>query len=317
MTPYHSWDPVCFLSCRWAVELGSSCGRTWPWPRPRGPRSWGWTGPCPLMPWPSRRSATSSWTWGRCTPLRKRCLCCCACASSSTPSCRTTQVRCEMTVLQHHSLSFFKRIVVCLDTCRILMTVASPVWPVWPPRLLPLFLLPFQGGCTVPMTSCPCWLMWWRSPTCLSWTRRSSTWWSCWTHRCFKERVGGASVCDVFKFKWTCPSRYTTLKPCTKYTVQISHILAFTPSIVRVQLLESAYVVSLAYPPALTVATRKTTNWCFYFSVCVGIKHAGLNLFRREILKCWRECFLLFGRTESSTLWYHLPQRKVCPGGGS
>lgn len=49
-------------------------------------------GPCPLTLWLLRRSATNSWTWGRCTRLRKRCLCCCVCANSSTPSCRITQV---------------------------------------------------------------------------------------------------------------------------------------------------------------------------------------------------------------------------------
>lgn len=64
----------------------------------------------------------------------------------------------------------------------------------------------FQGGCTVPMTSCPCSLMWWLSATCHSWTRRSSTWWSCWIHPCFKERVGPVGYTGHTHYSSTCAS---------------------------------------------------------------------------------------------------------------
>lgn len=43
------------------------------------------------------------------------------------------------------------------------------------------------------MTSCPCWRTSWLNVTCLSWIRRLSTWWSCWTHLCCRERVGSVS----------------------------------------------------------------------------------------------------------------------------
>lgn len=130
--------------------------------------SWGSTGPCPPTPSPLRKSARSSWTWGRCTPPTRRCRCCCECANSSTPSCRTT-------------------LVSRTTVCGFLLRSPADLWP------FPCFSS--QGGCTGPTTSCPCWPTLWLSATCHSWTPRFSTWWSCWTRRCCREKVGSDRLC--------------------------------------------------------------------------------------------------------------------------